>query len=86
LSTFDKDSRYETHPAPSGAPERLLSPRERNRLFSKAGLSTALKGFDDVDRDVLLMRARSLNLEALKARYPKLPAQALSAFQALVHP
>jgi hypothetical protein len=85
LTPFEKNPAYETHAAPSPRPA-LASPRERERLLAKSGLAPSLEGWDSVDRDVLFMRAQSLDWDKLHAHYPKLPADALRSFQKLVRP
>jgi hypothetical protein len=59
------------------AQRALPSPREEDRIFSNAGLSQALHSLDQVDRDILFLRARDLKTERLQTLYPKLSAKKL---------
>ena len=58
-----------------------LPPRKRAALFSKLKLEEALTGMDELDKDMLVMSARFLNLERLKARYPKLSKDQLNGLR-----
>jgi hypothetical protein len=61
--------------------EGYLPPRKRAALFSKLKLEEALKGMDELDKDMLVMSARFLSSERLKARYPKLSKDQLSGLR-----
>ncbi len=73
------------HPAPQASPRRgkpqskseLPGLAERDAVLSQSGLATALKGWDELARDQLFLRARELDLGRLKGIYPELPVVAL---------
>lgn len=64
--------------------DEIPQPKNRDAAFKAAGLLKHVKGWDAVDRDVLYLRAKSLSLDDLKARYPKLDADALSKLRETV--
>ncbi len=78
------------HPAPQASPRRGKAksqselPRlaERDAVLSQSGLGPALKGWDELARDQLYLRARELDFGRLKGIYPELPAAALEKLSA----
>lgn len=66
LSKDVEVTEIETQPA-SGIPDRS----EREKIFARVpGLEDQIKHLDELDRDVLLIRARTLSLTALEKLYP----------------
>lgn len=64
--------------------EGLPPPRERDSIFSKAGLKAAVEPMDALDRDTLYLRARELPHAKLQERYPKIDSASLKKLQDLV--
>lgn len=58
---------------------------KREFLFEKVALTPSLENFDALDRDVLMMRARSLKFERLKEHYPNLDSTKLKKLQDSLH-
>ena len=50
---------------------------ERNRAIKVAGLEPVVKEWDEVDRDVLYMRAKNLSMKDLQKDYPKIKSTLL---------
>jgi hypothetical protein len=77
--------RVRLHPAPQASPRRGKAQRkselpglaERDAVLSQSGLAPALKGWDELARDQLYLRARELDFGRLKGIYPDLPVVAL---------
>ncbi len=69
----------EPPPSPRSSPraDALLPVVERERLLKGVGLDQALAGWDELERDLLVQRARTQEPQALAAHYPGLPAAAL---------
>ena len=75
LSDF-KAPDYRVHKISEG--EKTLPTRlERNRAIKAAGLDPIAKDWDEVDRDVLYMRAISLSMNDLQKDYPKIKSTLL---------
>ena len=51
----------------------------RDKAFSGAGLSEDLKSWDQLDRDMLFLRARASDPNALASAYPKISKKKLRA-------
>ena len=63
-------------------PDALPNKSEREGAFAKVkGLDQSIAGMDELDRDVLYVRAKTKKLSELKILYPKIPAVQLSKLQ-----
>lgn len=62
------------------APKDELDPEARDRIFARVG-NLDLSGFDELDKDLLLIRARSLKAAELEKKYPRLPKAVLKRLQ-----
>ena len=51
--------------------------RTEKRALESSGLTTWIRNWSPVDRDLLVLRAYEFNARELQARYPKLPARGL---------
>ncbi len=58
-----------------------LGPRARAAVFHKLNLDRSLASMDDVDKDMLVMDAYALKMDALRKYYPHLSVSQLSALQ-----
>lgn len=58
-------------------PSDVLPPEERDLLLSQAGLTDDTSHMDHLDKDVLVLRAKNLDLKALEKQYPKIPSAKL---------
>jgi hypothetical protein len=75
------------HPAPQASPRRqagrkkseLPARSERDALLARAGLTEAMKDWDELSRDQLFLRAQALELQRFKSLYPDLPATSLES-------
>ena len=66
-------------------PDALPNKSEREGAFAKVkGLDQSIAGMDELDRDVLYVRAKTKKLSELKALYPKIPGQQLARLQKTV--
>lgn len=66
-------------PKAGNHPGALPSREKREAVFQKVpGLSAAVAKFDELERDLLYMRAGSKSLKDLKKAYPQLGAKVLS--------
>lgn len=54
---------------------------EREAIFHRAGVDEIVSGFDEMDKDMLIMGAKFKKLKALKKRYPMLTEKQLKALQ-----
>jgi hypothetical protein len=82
LEGFDPKN-FDMFDQPGGSREILAAP-ERNRLFDRAGLTPAdLAGMDEMDKDMLYMRAKGRKLDELVAKYPRLSRQKLQKLRQL---
>lgn len=54
-----------------------LMPRERDSLFARAGISSELTGWDQLDKNMLIARASYKSISELEKLYPKIPPQKL---------
>ncbi len=79
-----KGAQYEHQNYNQKDPQGILPPAERDNLFIKAGLAAAVDSWDQLDKDMLLMKARTASLAELKAKYPKLTPEALAKLQKLL--
>ena len=73
-----KGTQYEHQNFDKKDPQGILSPEERDSLFLKAGIDKEIDSWDQLDKDMLLMKARTAGLAELKEKYPKLPKKALA--------
>jgi hypothetical protein len=55
----------------------LPSVDTRNEIFKKAGLQNDTKSWDELDKDMLYVAAKSAKLDALKKKYPKINSKKL---------
>lgn len=63
----------------SRPPESVPDKPVREKIFAKVPeLRDYLNGFDELDRDLLLLRAKNHDLTSLKAKYPKIPERLLA--------
>ena len=53
---------------------------EREDAIAQAGLKEAVKSWDELDRDVLYLKAQNLPFEKLTSQYPKIDKTALKKF------
>lgn len=61
------------------SPESVPDREFRDRIFGKVkGLSDHVKALDELDRDLLLLRAKKQTLPQLKALYPGIPEPILA--------
>jgi hypothetical protein len=60
----------------------LPDPETRHAAFARVnGLADSIANLDEVDRDLLYVRARSLPPKELAEKYPKIPAAQLDALR-----
>ena len=57
----------------------LPTVQDRETAFSQAGLKELIASWDQLDRDMLYLRARDQDTPTLIAQYPKLPSGKLQA-------
>jgi len=62
------------------AGESLPSRARRVKALEDSGLTLFVQGMDELDQDLLYMRARTKGADQLKAFYPKLPVSNLQLF------
>lgn len=55
----------------------VLPPNERDALFSQAGLTEHTANMDHLDKDVLLLRARTMDIKQFEKQYPNIPSSKL---------
>lgn len=83
-STLEKDgtvlnwSQYQ----PPG--NRLPSVEVREQAFTSAQLQAYVGNWDDSDKDLLYIRARSIDLQTLQATYPDLPPEGLRSLMKII--
>lgn len=58
----------------------MSDPRFRDKTIQKYDLERHIQGWDQLDRDMLWMRAENYDLEKYKAIYSKLPEQNITSF------
>jgi hypothetical protein len=64
--------------------EGYLPPRERDALFRRLSLETKLKGMDELDKDMLIMGAKSYTVPELVKQYPMLNSAQLRRLKTAV--
>lgn len=92
VTTYSKDypieklkgDQYQQQNFDKKDPKGILPPAERDALFGKAGLTQATEKWDQLDKDMLLMKARTASLVDLQKKYPKLSKEALQKLQNLL--
>ena len=63
-------------------PRELPPPLVRDRILHEAGITAdELEGFDELAKDMLLLKAKHKDATALRAEYPKIAPAKLSALQ-----
>lgn len=73
-----------TNVPPAQKRTSLPDVRERNESFAKSKIEAEIKKMDELDKDLLWMRAKKETLEKLTGRYPNIPREKLQSLQALV--
>jgi|GEM_PF-5138419 len=77
-----KDVKVTNIPARVKRPDALPSRSERESAFSLVpGLDTDIANMDELDRDLLLVRARTKQLKELRKFYPDIEEKKLSILQ-----
>jgi hypothetical protein len=66
--------------------DEVPSPSQRDRLFAEAGLNEEISKLDQLDRDLLIYRARRLPLDQLVRKYPKIKRQKLAQLTKVLNP
>lgn len=57
---------------------------KRVQVFEQAGLHQELDGLDELDRDLLYIRAKTAELAVLMRAYPKMPREKLEKLRTLI--
>jgi hypothetical protein len=66
-----------------GSEKRRVPPRgRRDAVFKAAGLGSETESLDELDRDLLYMRANEWPIDRLRKRYPNYPAEKLETLKA----
>jgi hypothetical protein len=66
-------------------PHVIPDKKTREAAFQKVpGLEDAIKGYDNLSRDILYVQARSQPLEELRKKHPQIPADLLAKLAAAV--
>jgi len=63
---------------------KILSPEVRDDLFLKSGLMSSVQSWDNLDRDILVIRVKNLQADKLKSKYPKLKMKNLLKLKKLL--
>jgi hypothetical protein len=75
---FQKASGLKTFALPKDQESQLTSRELREDIFARvSGLSELVRNLDELDRDLLLMRARNRSSQELKSLYPSFPDSVL---------
>lgn len=64
--------------------EDVIDSHQRDLFFEACGLIEKTSYFDHVDKDILLLRARSLSLSHLEIKYPDIDKKQLSCLKSKV--
>ena len=62
----------------------MISPSDRDKFFSQAGLANELALYDELEKDLLVEKARAYSQQKLQKKYPKLSPQKLQKLQELL--
>jgi hypothetical protein len=73
--------KIETEADLSDAKSSLPGSKERDKILADAQLLSYVTQWDELDRDLLLLRARDFSADRLSRKYPQLPAQGLKALR-----
>ncbi len=65
-------------------PKALFTSAERSSWIRKADLTNATQSWDELDRDLLILRAHSYEPEKLRSTYPNLPEAKLKTLQTII--
>ncbi len=69
---------------PTSRPNVPFTSADRSLWISQADLKTATQSWDELDRDLLILRAYSYRPEKLRSTYPNLPEAKLKELQKIV--
>ena len=63
-------------------PDAIPDARKRDQVFARVkGLATHIDKLDQLDRDMLYMRAKKNSFADLRSKYPKIPEKLLAQLQ-----
>lgn len=84
-SVFSEDYPKEQLSGTTDAEESaILNPAERERILATTNLHRFTKGWDHLEKDILILRASKNSLPMLQQKYPKLPGAQLQQLQNLL--
>ncbi len=69
---------------PNLRPKALFTSGERSLWLTTADLTNATQSWDELDRDLLILRAHSYESEKLRSTYPNLPEAKLKKLQKII--
>lgn len=61
-------------------PPTLLSPEALEEVFAKSGLTSYMGAWDQMDKDLYVITARSVSLPELQKQYPAIPLKVHQRF------
>lgn len=56
----------------------ILPPEQRDKIFEKARVTEYVEKMDHLDKDLLLLRSKNLELKDFQSKYPHIPAKLLN--------
>src|SRR5438067_776847 len=62
----------------------LPSRKARDAVFDRSGIIVQVKKWDELEKDLLFMRGKEMDLVRLIARYPSLPKEKLAKLSTLI--
>ena len=74
---------YQLHPYGEPSPSEAPSARERDGYFQEAQLLVQVVDWDELEKDLLFLRARHQALPELKKKYPSFSERSLETLQRL---
>ncbi len=85
VATYSKDypleqlkgNQYQLHNNKDQPPSEILNLEAREQILNYTGLYTYISDWDQLERDILLLRAQNNNFETLVNKYPALPKNGL---------
>lgn len=78
-----KGEGYQTHEMP-GTRSEILAPEIRDQILAATKIDSLVAGWDQLEKDILILRAKNSDLRKLKSQYPRIPVQQLQMLQAYV--
>lgn len=79
-----KGRQYQKNKDAQKSPQDVLPPEMRDEILTSADLYSFISSWDQLERDLLVLRAQNSSLDALLKKYPALPKEGLLKLQQIL--